>query len=130
MPQMKMARNWVENTTRGHTVYFTKNEPVFVADDHLLIEQCLSAGAEYVDASEAPSLPDMDDGKQVVALSNAQRKEALVALFKEMVANQAANRDNFTAFGRPNAKFVSSKVGFEITAKEVEEHWNAFRAQS
>ena len=128
MPQMKMNRNWRVPTLFGHTVVFPKGEPVFVPDDQRVIEACLSAGAEYVDASQAPTLPDMNEGKAQVALSNTQRKETIFALFEVMSANQAEHRENFTAFGRPNAKFVSSKVGFEVTAKEVEEFWTEFRA--
>lgn len=129
MPQMTMNRNWRVSTPYGHTIVFEKGEPRAIPDDPRVIEACRAAGAEYVDATQAPVLPDMASNGTPVALSNAQRKEKVFALFAEMSANQAAHRDNFTAFGRPNSKFVSAQAGFEVTAKQVEAFWTEFRAQ-
>jgi len=128
MPQLKMNRNWRVATPFGHTVKFKKGEPTWVPEDQRVLEACLAAGGEYVDSSQAPTLPDMEDGKVTAPLTNTQRKEKVFTLFRTMVANQAEHRENFTAFGRPNAKFVSSQVGFEVTAKEVEEFWVEFQA--
>ncbi len=128
MPQMKMNRTWRVATTYGHTIMFEKGEIKFIPDDQRVIEACLAVGAEYVDAAEAPDLPDMADGKPAAPLTGAQRKEKVFTLFREMVGNQAAHRENFTAFGRPSAKFVASTLGIDISAKEVEEFWTEFQA--
>jgi len=100
MPQMKMNRNWVVATKRGHTVRFEKGVPVGVPDDTTVVEACLAAGAEYVNPNQAPVLPDMSQPVAPAALTAAQRRDKVFVVFREMVANQAQHRDNFTAYGR------------------------------
>jgi hypothetical protein len=129
MPQMKMNRNWVVATKRGHTVRFEKGVPVGVPDDTTVVEACLAAGAEYVNPNQAPVLPDMSQPVAPAALTAAQRRDKVFAVFREMVANQAQHRDNFTAYGRPSAKYITSAVGFDVPAKDVEAHWAAFQSQ-
>lgn len=125
MPLMLMARNWTVPTSFGHTIIFEKDTPLYVPDDQRIIEQCLGAGATYIEA--APALPDQEAPPSPVTMTKDAVKAKCYELFKLMLDNSEDYRDNFTAFGRPNAKFVSSKLGFEVSAKEVEEHWISFR---
>jgi hypothetical protein len=130
MPLMTMHRNWTVSSTRGHTIQFKKNEPVYVPGDINVIELCRQYGAEYADAADA----DVHEGEDQAALekrkefsapkSAAERNERVMRILRAMHASPDQFRERFTATGRPNARFVQSEVGFDVSPQEVEQLWN------
>jgi hypothetical protein len=131
MPLMKLNNTRVVPTTSGHTIVFKKGEPVYVPQEPRVIEACLAVGAEFVETTDKVAKDEADaPPPPPVELSTMEQKEKLDALFAEMMANQEEHREHFTALGRPNAFWVSSQVGFTVTAKELEQHWVEFKVKS
>lgn len=130
MPIMTMPRDFVVSSTRGHTVAFKKDAPIHVPEDAALIEQCCRYGAQYAAGAQPVVIP-LKDGKKGPTLPATieDRTRVIGELLAEMRDNAAEHRENFTASGRPNAKFVSRSVGFEVPADEVERVWFAVTKQ-
>lgn len=123
MPAMQMLRNWTVRSTTGHTIRFERNQITQVPDDPKLVEQCRAAGAVYVDKADPADLVDEGPTPTNLPKSPEERQQRILDLFGEMMTHQEEHREHFTAFGRPNARYVAQTLGFDISAKEVESLW-------
>jgi hypothetical protein len=124
MPMMQMPRAWTVRTKSGHTIKFKKDTPVYVPDDYRVIEACQAAGAMPTSDSAPIERPDENTPTSNVPKTSTERLDRINAVLKEMAAHQGEHRQNFTAYGRPNTKYVSQRVGVDVSAKEVESLWN------
>jgi hypothetical protein len=121
---MSMPRAYVIRTTQGFTLEFEKDTPVMVPDNLKVMEACRAAGAIYVDPQEMEVVVEREKAKpQYTPASPEERRKTILDLFREMKENQVQHRQNFTAVGRPNAKYVTSTLGFDVSVKEVETLW-------
>lgn len=127
MPVMfSPARAVTVTTTAGHTIHFPKGAPVAVPDDLKVIDACRAVGVLYQEQREADAAAEAQT--TTLAASNIPvtpeaRQARLVALLTEMAEHSSAHRDHFTAFGRPNSRYVARTLGFEVNTKEIESLW-------
>jgi hypothetical protein len=119
-----MPRNFTVRTTTGHTVRFKKDEVVLVPDNLKVVEECQKYGAMYASPQDAPDLPDDTPLPTTLPKSPLERRARIKVVLREIYNNQEQFRSHFTAAGRPHLKFVQGRVGFDISASEVEELWN------
>jgi hypothetical protein len=126
--QMVMSRNRIVRTLSGHTIQFVKNEPTMVPD--LAAKECFAFGAALADGQELPPAAeaaldaDLPKVLQDQPKDAADRKKRILAVMKDMIANQESHRMHFAASGRPRARYVTEVLGFDVTTQEIEEHWN------
>lgn len=127
--QMVMSRNRIVRTLSGHSIQFVKNQPVDVPD--LAVKECFAFGASLAEGAELPSAAEaaLDDDLPKVLKdapkTPAERKSKILAVMKDMMANQDRHRMNFAASGRPRARYVSDVLGFDVPAQEVEDLWKS-----
>ena len=123
--EMMMHRNRIVRTLSGHTIGFKKGEPISVPD--VAVKECLAVGAILANGEELPeSVIDSDEPKVVdIPKTPQERRKRIEKLFKEMVADPEPHRTHFTASGRPRSNWVSSTLGFDVPAQEIEEVWMA-----
>lgn len=126
MANMKLNRSYTLRTTRGHVIEFKKDKIVNVPRS--IHEDALAVGAVFAEekeqdkhvtrveaAANAKTKPEMDE---------YTRQKLMMDKIKEMVANN--NRSDFSAAGKPNAKKMSSALGFDISSNERDTVWDKF----
>lgn len=110
----------------GHSYVFRPNTPTNVHERHVAV--CMERGVGFVTPADEPKLrgniPDPKAPKTA-----GQINDAMSALFARMAANPTVYRDNFTATGRPNTKWVATQIGAEISAALVDTLWRATLAE-
>ncbi len=114
-----MNRDHTVNSTSGHSIAFTKGQPVYVPKE--MHREVVAAGA-YPDDGEGEV--DMSDKKvEAPKLEGAERDEMLTLILSDMKARN--DRDDFTATGRPKVSAVAKMAGFDVAAPEIEALWVA-----
>lgn len=121
MPLFTLHRNYVLRTTKGHSVGFVKDKPTWVPPE--CVPDAVAIGALAVDGN-VNVLPDEE--RPEVYLTPDQRQSKLFEAFESLIARN--ERGDFTGSGLPNAKKLSSIVGFEVTNVERNAAWMAFTA--
>jgi hypothetical protein len=128
MPMMKMSHRssdvWV-STPYGFAYLFKPNVPVMV--DPQCVLMCQSMGAAFVNAEDEQVLPGNVSGPRAVA-SPPQKHAMLLELFAKMIEDQVKYRDNFTAAGRPNLRWVQKELREEFGADQIETAWAEAKA--
>jgi acyl-CoA thioesterase len=123
---MQTLANRTVSTIYGHTIVFEKGKPTFVPDDRKVIGECQAAGAVYCEATEAEAAA----AAQAEVAKTTYTPEALQAklfeLFARMKELPDTFRENFTAMGRPNVRFVNAKLETDLSTKELEDYWLRF----
>lgn len=125
--QMVMNRNRVVRTLSGHSIKFLKDEPTLVPDE--AVKECFAVGASLAKGQELPPAAEaeLDDDLPKVLKdapkTPAERRNKIMAVLKDMLANQERHRMNFAASGRPRARYVTDVIGFDVPNKEIEELW-------
>lgn len=118
MPYFTLHRNFTLRTTKGHTVTFIKDEPVWVPP--MCVPDAVAIGAvsqDNVDVLGAEEQP-------VVFLSPEEREAKLFAAFDTML--NRSERSDFTASGAPHIKKLSRLCEFEVTNRERDAAWQAY----
>src|SRR5210317_1662944 len=120
MPEFTLHRNHLLRTTKGFTIKFEANKPVYVPP--VAVPDAVAIGAQPI-GQDVEVLPD--EKPVEVPLTITQRKERMFEAFKTLMARN--ERNDFTASGSPNAKKVAAMVGFEVSTNERNSLWDEFR---
>lgn len=123
MPLFTLHRNYILNTTKGHSIRFTKGKPVNVPP--ICIEDVVAIGAQAVNAEDGDILGEEE--KVQPSMTADERKAKVFEAFGIMKTRN--ERGDFTASGLPNNKRMPSLLGFEITNQERDRMWQEFREQ-
>lgn len=121
MPLFTLHRNYVLRTTKGHSVGFVKDTPTWVPPE--CVPDAVAIGATAVNGN-VDVLPEEE--RPAVHLTPDERQDRLFEAFKSLIARN--ERGDFTGSGLPNAKKLSSIVGFEVTNLERNAAWMAYTA--
>lgn len=119
-----LNRNFTVSSVSGHSIAFKKGEPTYVPK--AMHHEVLALGA--VPAGEASvddiKFDDQDTGPEAIAPHDpAERNEVIKMALADIKTKNS--RDDFTATGKPKAKVVTTALGFEVSAREIEEQWLA-----
>ena len=120
MPEFTLHRNHLLRTTKGVTIKFDANKPVYVPP--VAVPDAVAIGAQPV-GHEVDVLPD--EVPVEVPLTVGQRKERMFEAFQTLIDRN--ERNDFTASGSPNAKKVAAMVGFDVSINERNSLWDEFR---
>ena len=121
MPLFTLHRNYIMNTTKGHSIRFTKGEPVNVPP--ICIEDAVAIGAQPVDPTDGDVLGEEEKAQPSMT---AEEREAKV--FEAFGVMKTRNeRGDFTASGLPNNKRLPALLGFELTNRERDSYWQKHR---
>jgi len=118
MPMMKLHRRFRLATTKGHTVQFEPDTPVYVAP--AIVSDAVAIGATAVDG-EVDVTPRDAPSRNTGPADAAAREKALIDAFAVLVAEN--NRKAFTAGGVPTVAALEDLVGFELSRREVNDAW-------
>lgn len=119
MPLFTLHRNYILRTTKGHSIGFRKDEPVWVPPE--CVPDAVAIGAAPVDA-DVDVLGDEDT--PVVHLTPEQRQQKLFDAFKTLTARN--ERGDFTGSNLPHTGKLTELCGFEVTRRERDTAWQAF----
>ena len=123
MPKLVMTHitsPLVVSTTRGTSYVFKPNEPTPVQPEDVKV--CQGKGAGLVN----PELARAEKGNMPVekrVLGADEVEGLLTKLFGKMIDSPEKYRGNFTATGRPNARWVADEIGQEVAAQEIDRVW-------
>lgn len=116
LKKLVLNRDEVLRSLTGHSISFIENIPVAVPQ--AMYAEALAIGAKPVgDGDEVdlrkpdPDAPPADIERPALIL------EAIEAIIQE------DNRDEFTASGKPSVGAVSDRVGFKVSAVELNAVW-------
>lgn len=123
MPLFTLHRNFILNTTKGHSIRFVKDQPTNVPPR--CIEDAVAIGAQPVDPKDGDVLGEEEQVQP--SLSPAEREAKVFEAFGIMKTRN--ERGDFTASGLPNNKRLPSLLGFELTNRERDSYWQKFREQ-
>ncbi len=117
-----MNRNVTIASTLGHSIAFEKNVPTFVPP--AMHQEVVGKGAVPVDGEV--QFDDMKSEVNNAPADGAERAEMIKMVLADMKERNV--NEEFTAGGSPKVKVVSTQAGFEVTAAEVADLWNAMKA--
>lgn len=120
MPQFTMHRNFTLRTTKGHTIVFVKDKPVWVPP--MCLQDALAVGAKPVDDLPFEVLPE--ETGPPPDLSPEQRQEKMHAAFNDILTRNV--RTEFTASGMPHIRRINELVGFDVSNAERDVAWKAY----
>lgn len=118
MPLFTLHRDFVLRTTKGHSIGFTKGQPVWVPP--VCVPDAVAIGAVAVDEE----VDVLGEEKVVIPMTPQEREQKIFDAFTTMMARQ--ERTDFGANGLPNAKKLSEAVGFDVGNRERDEMWRKF----
>jgi hypothetical protein len=121
MPQFTLHRNYIMNTTKGHSIRFVKDKPVNVPP--ICVEDAVAIGAQPVNPEEGDVLGEEE--KVQPSLSPDEREAKVFEAFGVMKTRN--ERGDFTASGLPNNKRLPALLGFELTNRERDTYWQKYR---
>lgn len=113
-----LHRNFTLSTVFGHTIQFTKGEPVMVPSD------CYAA-VIAIGAIPESDLPEAPAGNPNEPADPAERKAKIMSAFESIAA--ANKRDSFGANGTPKIDAVFEYAGFRPDPRERDALWQEFR---
>lgn len=118
-----LSRNLTVASVSGHAVEFKKGVATYVPKS--MHHEVLALGATPADASvDDVEFDDQAKGPETtVPHDPAERSEMIKMALADIKTRNV--RDEFTATGKPKAKFVTTALGFEVSAREIEEQWLA-----
>lgn len=107
----------------GHAVAFKKGVATFVPKS--MHHEVLAIGAVAADPDEVEFDDQVKPTKEAPA-DPAERAEMIRMALADIKARNA--REEFTATGVPKAKTVVTILGFEVSAREIGDEWQALLA--
>lgn len=114
MPLMISLRNFRLETTKGHVVAFTANEPKFVPD--AAVSEAMAAGCAPADKADQPFIDDLSRAK--VEFTGDVRRSMIYLAIEAVVEKNDVTKD-FDGAGVPRHTAVSECLGFEVFQPEV-----------
>lgn len=120
MAMFVLNRNHTLVSLAGRVVSFKVGQPVWVPPE--VEKEALLIGAQPTEGTmdildpDPEAEPEMSAEDRLVAINNAY------GLMKGRDV-----RGDFTAQGVPNIKVLASLTGFEVTSKERDDTWQAFK---
>jgi hypothetical protein len=120
MPMFTFHRNYMLRTTKGHAIRFEKDKPTNVPPS--CVEDAVAIGARPVEGDAA----NISEAPETITMTVAERKEKVFEAFRTMKGRN--ERLDFTGTGIPSTKRLPTLLGFDITSKERDTYWEAFRA--
>jgi len=123
MPEFTLHRNFLLRTTKGHTIRFEKDSPVYVPP--VCVPDAVAIGAQAVEEASAQVLPD--ETPEPPPLTPDQRKVKIREAIEMMIGRN--ERSDFTASGLPDLRKLNPLVGFDVSTREREEVWMALKAE-
>lgn len=114
---LTLNRNYVLNTTKGHSVAFEKGKPTYVPP--AIYADAIAIGAVPADGSDPAVLVDPSPSTEPVDLK--ERADKINKAFDTLVERNG--RGDFNAAGVPTAGAVSTEAGFKVQNKEVAVAW-------
>ena len=122
--EIKMLRDRVVSTTKGHTVRFEANVPKHVPI--AILEDCLLVGG--IPTSEDAVNEIKEEPAPKVAPQSGDRRAQILAKITEMVGRN--QREDFTAGGKPDIRVMERERGFKIDSRERDEIWAEVEAET
>ena len=117
-----LHRNYTHSSRMGHVITFKKGEATFVPPE--CRREVMQIGAIPADSESAPDL--LDPVKvEPLPLSAEERQEQLIAAFT--LLEERNHRRDFTGQGLPSLTALGNIIDFEVSKKEVEDLWRAYR---
>lgn len=114
-------RDHVVTSTSGHAVAFKKGVPTHVPK--AMHHEVLAAGAVPANVDEV-EFEDGPKGNEVVVPTDPAERNELIRMTLANIKTGDA-RDDFTANGVPKMKVVTTALGFEVSAREIADQWQA-----
>ena len=114
-----LNRDFTLTTTKGHSIKFEKDVPVYVPS--VVYADAIAIGAVAEDGTSADVLDD--DTVDDTPVDLAERAELITLAFESLVSRN--EREDFTAAGIPKAAAVAKEVGFAVQGKEIAAAWQA-----
>lgn len=130
-PQMlQMGRDYTLRTTRGHTIRFKKRVPRLVPG--AVVEQAMRFGAFPPDNASQEALASEQEAQakqeQVDKAPEGQDRKDMIRMQIESMVERNA-RGDFNASGRPSLEVMKKELGFDLTAQERDEVYDALKAE-
>lgn len=125
MPEFVLNRDYTHRSLHGHVINFIKGAPTWVPP--VCVREVTAFGADPVDGQRADLLPE-DKGAPELPPGGDDRTALIHAGFDTLVARN--QRGDFAANGRPSTKVLKELLGFEVTAQERDELWEARAAKA
>ena len=122
--EIKMLRDRVVSTTKGHTVRFEANVPKHVPI--AILEDCLLVGG--IPTSEDAVNEIKEEPAAKVIPQGGDRRAQILAKITEMVGRN--QREDFTAAGKPDIRVMERELGFKIDSRERDEIWTEVEAEA
>jgi len=124
MAHFILHRTHTHSSRMGHIISFVKGEPTYVPPE--CRREVMQIGAIPVDSESRIDL--LDPVKmEPLPLSGEERREQLCAAFA--LLEERNHRRDFTGQGLPSLTALANIVDFEVSKKEVEDLWRAYREE-
>lgn len=120
LPKLVLNRDFVLNTTKGHSVGFKKGIPTHVPP--AVYADAIAIGAQPEDGSDPDVLKD--ESKPTHPTDPADRNPLILAVIEKLLEKN--ERKDFTAAGSPTVKAVERELGFDVDAREIAGMWQAY----
>lgn len=120
MSEFVLNRNHTLVSLAGRVISFKAGQPVWVPPE--VEKEAMLIGALPTEGTKDILDPEPEEQLE---LSAADRLAAINKAFVVMKGRDA--RGDFTAQGVPNTKVLEKLTGFEVTSKERDETWQAFK---
>ena len=120
MPMMTLRRTFRLATTKGHSVQFVADTPIFVPSS--IAAEAVAIGAIAVDGTDIDITPKGPPQRNAGPAEAAEREAEILEAINLLVQRNA--RDDFTAGGSPKARALSALLGYEAERREVDEVWS------
>lgn len=119
MPLMKLRRKFRLATTKGHSVLFEPDTPVFVPNS--IVPEAVAVGAELAEEGELDVTPKEPPAPNTGPADASSREGDILKALNALVARN--DRDDFTGGGLPKIYAVSGLVGYKVEKRELEAVW-------
>ena len=121
MPLMISLRDFRLESTKGHVLLFSANEPKDVPD--ALVSEAMAAGCGMANASDTPFYDDLSRAR--VEFTGDVRKSMIYLAIQAIVVKNDVKKD-FDGSGTPKAESVSEALGFDVVQSEVTDVFQQF----
>lgn len=121
---MVSPRDFMLNSTLGHSLSFKKDQPTAVP--HAIVDEALKVNILPFEGGTGKEFDDPNASASAnTSISGALRRAVLFHAISEIVKRN--DPDDFSGGGRPNAKAVSDRAGVRISATELNKYWDEYR---
>ncbi len=121
---MVSPRDFMLNTTLGHSLSFKKGEPTPVP--HSIVDEALKLNILPFEGGTGKEFDDPNASASAnTSITGQLRRALLFHAIAEIV--KRGDSEDFSGGGRPSAKAVSDRAGVRISATELNKYWDEYR---